>query len=54
MKIRSTFLTFVPIAVLLFTFTGLFSDVNLIHNNKMINYKFNDDYKAAWHKVDSL
>jgi len=54
MKIRSIFLTIVPIAVLLFSFTGLFSDINLINNKKMIKYTFNDDYKAAWRKVDSL
>ncbi|NNL20867.1 MAG: hypothetical protein HKO83_06060, partial [Ignavibacteriaceae bacterium] len=54
MKLRSTFLTIVPIAVLLFSFTGLFSEINLINKNEMIKYKFNDDYKAAWQKVDSL
>jgi hypothetical protein len=54
MKFRKTFLTIVPIAVILISFTGLFSDIDLIRSKKMIEYKFNDDYKAAWHKVDSL
>jgi uncharacterized protein YfaS (alpha-2-macroglobulin family) len=54
MKIRTTFLTVVPIAVLLFSFTGIFSGIKIFNQDKMIKYHFNDDYKAAWHKVDSL
>ncbi len=54
MKIRNTFLTVVPIVLFLFSITGLFSEIKLIDHTNMIKYHFNNDYKAAWKKVDSL
>jgi hypothetical protein len=54
MKNRNIILLIIPIAVIFFSFTGLFSDIKLFNHNEVIEYHFSDDYNAAWHKVDSL
>ncbi|MCH7722833.1 MAG: hypothetical protein IIC76_05755 [Bacteroidetes bacterium] len=54
MKNINRFLLFIPIAVLFYSFTGLVPGIKIFNHTEMIQYNFGDDYKAAWHKVDSL
>jgi len=54
MKNINRFLLFISIAVLFYSFTGLVPDIKIFNHTEVIHYNFGDDYKAAWHKVDSL
>ncbi|MDX1372474.1 MAG: hypothetical protein R3321_08380, partial [Nitrososphaeraceae archaeon] len=56
MNNRKILLWIFPIAILLLSFTNILSDVGIIESNPeyITKYRFNDDYKSAWHKVDSL
>ena len=54
MKNKKRFFLLIPIAVLLYSFIGLVPDIKIFNHTEVIHYNFGDDYKAAWHKVDSL
>jgi hypothetical protein len=54
MKNIKIFFLFIPIAVLFYSFTGLVPDLKIFNHTEVIHYIFGDDYKSAWHKVDSL
>jgi len=54
MKNKKRFLLFIPLAVLFYSFIGLVPDIKIFNQTEIIHYNFGDDYKGAWHKVDSL
>jgi len=54
MKSINRFFLVIPIAVLFYSFSGLVPGIKLFSPAEVIHYNFGDDYKAAWHKVDSL
>ncbi|NNG26881.1 MAG: hypothetical protein HKM87_05105, partial [Ignavibacteriaceae bacterium] len=54
MKNINRFFLVIPIAVLFYSFSGLIPSIKIFNPDEVIHYNFGDDYKAAWHKVDSL
>ena len=54
MKNVNKFFLVIPIAVLFYSFSGLVPGIKIFNPAEVIHYNFGDDYKAAWHKVDSL
>ena len=54
MKNINRFFLVIPIAVLFYSFSGLIPGIKIFNPTEVIHYNFGDDYKAAWHKVDSL
>jgi len=54
MKNINKFFLVIPIAVLFYSFSGFIPGIKIFNPTEVIHYNFGDDYKAAWHKVDSL
>ncbi len=56
MKHKYLFLLFIPATFLFFAFSNIIPGFTLLKPGKQVKYNFNsgDDYKSAWHKVDSL
>ena len=56
MKHKYLLLLFIPATFLFFAFSNIIPGFALLKPGKHVKYNFNsgDDYKSAWHKVDSL